>query len=85
MSNVHAMTLDGRNFPTKKAFKEAVVASPTDVTLMCYDFMGEYAGKSWRAAEMPEGQLFIVPGPDPEKSRVWFANIRRDGDKIVVE
>jgi hypothetical protein len=85
MSNVHATTIDGNNFPTKKAFKEAVATSPLDVTLTCYDFMGEYAGQAWRANELPENVLFIVPGPDPQTSRRWFANIRRDGDKIVVQ
>lgn len=85
MSNLHAKTLTGQNFRSKKSFREAVAADPDDVILYCYDLMGTYAGRTFRANEMPEGQLFTVPGPDPQKNRAWFANIQRTGDRITVK
>lgn len=83
MSNLHAKTLTGENFPTKKSFREAVAADPSEVVLTCYDLLGPFAGETFRANELPVHEQFVVPGPDPQNNRVWYANIRRSVDGII--
>jgi hypothetical protein len=84
VSNFDAMDLDGNRFSSKKRFKEAVAATPTDVKIVCYDALGPHVGASYRVAEMPENEVLIVVG-DPFVRRNWFANIRRQGDRITVQ
>lgn len=59
--------------PTKKALREAVKAAPRDVFLeeTSY-FENEYEG--W-LSDAPEGRYEVV-GPEPARSREWFAAIR---------
>lgn len=58
---------------TKKALREAVKAAPRDVFLEeTSHFENEYEG--W-LSEAPEGRYSVV-GPEPARSRKWFAAIR---------
>jgi hypothetical protein len=43
---------------------------------------GSYEGP---ASELPEGMTFCVVGPDPYKSRKWYATVERVGARVKVK
>lgn len=68
---------------TKKALREAIVNDPTSVSLEGTSMFGdEYGGK---IIYMPEGKTVYIVGPDPYRTRRWYANLTRKGDKFVLK
>lgn len=80
MSNFHAKQPNGRNFPTKKALKEAV-ANGDEVTFMDTSAFGNRGVVA--AADLRPGD--VVVGPDPYSRRDWYANVKqtRNGLRVV--
>jgi hypothetical protein len=74
--------INGHRPKTKKAFKEAIKATPGKVKLEATSIFGnEYGGL---VAGMPEGQMAYVVGPDPYTSRKWYANVTRHGTSFKI-
>lgn len=73
MSNWHAKDSEGRNFKSKKAFREAVAAGEnftlTDTSL----FNTRLTIFSDPTAIGPSD---VIVGPDPYTARNWYANIK---------
>lgn len=66
---------------TKKALRIAIEEKPESVFLertanSAFGSNVEFQGK---ITEMPEGETIYIVGPDPKKSRKWFANLTRMG------
>lgn len=78
---VHAK-LDGKDFPSKKALKEAMKASPSKVTFTTVSpFNGDH---TWRGDALPEGEILQPTGPDPQVSRKWYATVQlKKGNAVV--
>lgn len=64
----------GERFASKRALKDAIGTASLEATSI---FGNEYDGPVFSA---PAGDYFVV-GPDPYKSRKWYARItvRQDG------
>tara|TARA_R110000787_G_scaffold37412_12_gene95064 strand:- start:580 stop:822 length:243 start_codon:yes stop_codon:yes gene_type:complete len=74
--------VSGSRPKTKKAFKEAVKATPGKVRIEATSVFGnDYDGL---VSEMPEGKQMYVVGPDPYTKRSWYANVTRNGAKITI-
>jgi hypothetical protein len=70
---------DGKRFPSKKAFKEAVAAG-VDCSLEATSISGnEYGGYLSMA---PSGSYFVV-GPCPHTKRNWYAQITVASDGTI--
>lgn len=67
-------------YKTKKALKEAVATS-ADPILESTSMFGGIGGPF---SELPDGTYTVV-GPDPYKSRKWYANIIIRGSKVTVK
>ncbi len=67
---------------TKKALKEQVSNDPESVGF----FNTSPMGPQWSGpiSELPDGVTLTIVGPDPDKSRKWYANIRRVNGKFKV-
>lgn len=74
MSNLHARTADGKNFPTKKSLKEAIAAGAavtfTDTSL--------FSDRGTFTADQVVPAYDVIVGPDPERNRKWYASITKD-------
>lgn len=67
---------------TKSALKAAVKANPSAVRFYGTSPMGpQFSGP---ATDIPEGTTLTVVGPDPYRSRKWFASVKRTAKGIVV-
>jgi len=70
MSNFHA-TLGGRNFPSKKALKDAVEAEQP----VAFTDTSAFSNRGTvKAAELTPSD--VVVGPDPYRDRRWYANVK---------
>lgn len=70
---------DYTRFPSKKAMKDAIATASLEATSV---FGNEYDGP---VSAAPAGDYFVV-GPDPYKSRKWFAHITIKADgKVTVK
>lgn len=68
---------------SKKAIREAIAADPSSVYIEATALATvEYDGP---ATEMPEGTTIYFVGPDPYKTRNFYGQISRRGDKITVK
>lgn len=65
---------------TKTALKTALKNNPREV--MLYSTSMFSPGYSGPADQLPEGMTFTVVGPDPHNKRDWYANVKRNGDRI---
>lgn len=88
--NVGAMFDDGKGggpvrVATKKALREALAASPGDVTFdVTSMLLAQGAPSTYRATEIPEDAVMTVTGPDPYKNRKWYASVAiRNGEVKV--
>ena len=74
--------VDGNRPKTKKELKDAIAANVLEVSLEATSMFGnEYDGC---LNEAPSGNYYVV-GPDPYRSRKWYAHIAISGTKIVVK
>ncbi len=65
--------VNGQRPASKKALREALVATPDAVSFDGASFLGpQFSGS---VAELPAGITLSVCGPDPYRSRKWFANV----------
>lgn len=69
---------------TKKDLKSAALTRPGLLYLYSTSAVGD-GGWSGYAATLPEGVTFNVVGPDPYRSRKWYASVTRKGDKVTVK
>ena len=77
--------VNGERPKTKKALKEAIKnyngKGATSIVLEATSIMeNEYGGA---LIDAPNSRYYIV-GPDPYKSRKWYANITKQGNKITI-
>ena len=72
---------DNTRFASKKALTDAVKAGHTTYLEATSVFGNEYDGPLRQA---PDGAYYVV-GPDPYKSRKWYAQIVKSGDTIKVK
>lgn len=72
---------DNTRFASKKALTDAVKAGHTTYLEATSVFGNEYDGP---LREAPDGAYYVV-GPDPYKSRKWYAQIVKSGDMIKVK
>lgn len=71
----------GSRLPTKKAFKEAV-ESGRNPYLRDFSF---FADNSMSVEDIEEGMTVgTVVGPDAERNRKWYANVKRVKGKLKV-
>ena len=79
--NVDA-TYKGKFVDTKKNLKQLIATVPEEVRLESNAmFPPFYSGV---ASEVNEGHKFTVVGPDPYKSRKWYATVEKRNGKLVV-
>jgi len=71
--------VNGQRCQTKKALKEAA-AQGRVISIECTSMFGGYDGDS---KDAPVGKTFTVVGPDPYRSRKWYANIKRQEDGTI--
>jgi len=74
--------VNGGPIATKAALKAAVRADPADVLFSCTAELGP--AFSGRVTEMPEGVVLQVCGPDPYRSRKWYASVRKTARGFTV-
>jgi hypothetical protein len=81
MSNFHAKTLAGANFPSKKALRQAVANG--DVVVLedtsAFNNRGTVGVTDLNPSD-------VIVGPDPYRQRSWYANIqpgKGGGYKVV--
>lgn len=82
--NCGVMTTDGQRFKSKAALKRAMEADPSKV--MFYGTaqeLGQQLGNVGTVTgnmldeALPEGTTLVVVGPDPERLRNWYGNVKR--------
>lgn len=68
---------------TKAALRQAVKAQPEKV----YAYSTSPLGPQFRGpvSQLPEGTTLTVAGPDPYRSRKWFASIKRSPVGLIVQ
>lgn len=74
MSNFHAKDALGRNFPTKKAFREHV-KSGKDTILVDTSYMGNRGTIVLPHHVERLGPSDVIVGPHPTDRR-WYANVK---------
>ncbi len=72
---------DSTRFASKKALTEAVKAGRVTYLEATSVFGNEYDGP---VSGAPDGTYYVV-GPDPYKSRKWYAQVIKSGDTIKVK
>lgn len=72
---------DGTRFASKKALGESVKAGQIVFLEATSVFGNEYDGALDHA---PDGTYYVV-GPDPYKSRKWYAQVIKQGSTIKVK
>lgn len=70
-----AQDREGNRFPSKKALKAALAASPSEVMFDVTDMFHPELPGLLCADSIPEGVKVQVAGPDPYTKRNWFASI----------
>jgi hypothetical protein len=75
-----AATHKGELVKTKKNLKQLLSTVPEEVRISSTDLFHSFSGP---ATDLPEGQLVSVVGPDPYNKRMWYATVKRLGDKVV--
>lgn len=77
--NVGAYLSDGQRPRTKKALREALKADPAGVV---FDPTSLLTGRTenLHGDNVPEGLTLVVVGPDPYRTRNWYANVKRGTD-----
>ena len=87
--NCGATRASGDLFPTKKSLRDAMTANPEHVTFIVTSplggdlFGGRYCDGA-KLAELPAGVKLSVVGPDPERSRKWYATVEVKAGKVKV-
>lgn len=67
--------VNGTRPKTKKALREALKADPSTVVFDC-TVMGRESDRFTAQHTVASGDVLQVVGPDPYRSRVWYASIR---------
>lgn len=76
--------LDGKDIPTKAALKRAISDNPDRVFLYGTSTFG--TGELPTSADkLPEGYKYSVVGPNPYKSRKWYATVERRNGRLTVK
>jgi hypothetical protein len=75
--NVGALIND-KNAPTKKALREAMKSEPERVTFYATS-MFDAGTEDFAGNDLPAGVSLSVVGPDPERSRKWYATVTPNG------
>jgi hypothetical protein len=65
-------------YPSKKAFREAVATAPESVPIHDPSIVNE---RHFKASDIKEGEVIFVTN-HPRRS--WFANVKRSGGKLKV-
>lgn len=74
---------DGRDFPTKKALKDAIAANPDNVVMYGTSDYSPFTGS---ADDSVIGVKYSVTGPNPYTNRKWFATVEKlQNGKITVK
>jgi hypothetical protein len=76
---------DNFDIPTKKALKALIAATPAKVILYSTDAMGPNYRRTWSADKLDIGVKYSVTGPNPYKSRKWYATIERTATGVTVK
>jgi hypothetical protein len=82
--NCGATTVTGERFKSKAALKRAMDADPSKVMFYgtaqtlgpALGNVGTVTGNMLDEA-LPEGTTLVVVGPDPERLRNWYGNVKR--------
>jgi hypothetical protein len=77
--NVGAKTLDGRAIMTKGELKKRMSEAPMSVNFYSTEYLGPHAGQQYNGGNLPKSFSLSVVGPDPERSRKWYATVTADG------
>ena len=73
------------DFATKRAFKDKLLESPNTVELYVTDLIGPNAHNRFNGTDFQIGTKYTVTGPNPYKSRKWYATVEKRWDgKIIV-
>ena len=80
-TNVGAMHGNGQPIKTKTALKQLFLDAAWDVVLYSTTF---WKPGTWKGSDLPQDTIFSVVGPDPERSRKWYATIEFKNGKWVV-
>jgi hypothetical protein len=79
---MHGVYVRGERPKTKKSLREALDAEPDRVHIEATSVFGnEYDGP---ASGLPDGATVYIVGPDPFRSRNWYANLSRGKDGRLV-
>lgn len=79
-------TADGSDIPTKAALKRLIAETPADATIYVIGEMGPLTSKGYTGDKLPVGYKFSVTGPNPFKSRKWYATVEKlASGKITVK
>lgn len=70
---------------TKKSLKALIAQSPETVILYSTDAMGSNYRRTWTADKLDIGVKYSVVGPNPYKSRKWYATIERTATGVTVK
>lgn len=77
--------LGDSDIPTKKALKELIATNPASVILYSTDAFGPNARLSWSADKLDTSRKYTVVGPNPYKSRKWYATVTRTATGVTVK
>jgi hypothetical protein len=71
VSNLHATDRTGKNFASKAALRRALVAGDP-ITFRGTDLFNH--GRHYGIGDITPADVIV--GPDPERNRAWYANIK---------
>jgi hypothetical protein len=66
---------------SKRALREAIAADASKVIFYGTSVSSTYYG---RVSDIKDGMTYQVVGPDPERSRKWYATVEKKNGKIRV-
>jgi hypothetical protein len=82
--NCGAVTAGGALFPTKAELRRWLADKPTRVVFLGTTPLGEtLPGGSCTGTTVPEGVKLLVVGPDPQRSRKWYATVENKAGKVT--
>jgi hypothetical protein len=81
MSNFTAVTMSGAHFATKKAFRETVASQPDSVRFVDSSFFSNRG--MVKISDLSPSDVIV--GPDAERDRSWYANVKvtSKGPRVV--
>lgn len=73
--------VNGKRPATKKALRDALTQDPTQVT---FDGVSPFKPFAGRVTDLPAGDKLQVTGPDPFRTRNWYATVTIVGGNVKV-